>query len=460
VKRVFERFDGDPEFREACRKGGIPFGHSERLEQIGVRLDFRDLAFLAEISDADSLFARGSRSPPRLRKLAEDYPLLAAWLEGAGKGGKRNGGRMLRFPHNPTFDAWRSRRMKAAESEVGIPDDASGLPTIAIELSDGCSIGCQFCAFSAHAFTKALDYAIHEAFFSSILRTCLEVLGPEQALSTVLYFASEPCDTPRYLDFLKTYEAITGKATSTSTSAAHDEAWVRSLVDYYEKRPSSSLRLSILSTETLKAIHGRFTPAELSRVELAMRMKGSRVEKIASGRIFKEHEGLKSIPQGQNPHTARVPQGSICSLIGFAINLAKRRIRLVGPCCASPRWPSGYRVFSEASFVDERDFPEVLRTMIAENMLPIPQARRKIGFRDDLAFRKTVQGFELVSPRQIHSFRSDEGCEPVGEMIAAGDKTLERIVSLLAERGGVHPFTASMAVQKLYDDGFLDEIQD
>jgi radical SAM family RiPP maturation amino acid epimerase len=368
-----------------------------------------------------------------------------------------NGETLVRFPVNKKFDDWRLRRIAAIKSELRIVDQTIFTPTVAFELSEGCSVGCWFCGFSVNRLTKVLDYSSHKNFFREIIEKCLHIFGPEQTVATIFYHGTEPYDNPDYLEFIRDYEEISKEKPFTSTSVAHDEEWVRKLIDYYGNEEDCKLRINILSIKKLQKIQKLFSPEELKNVELFMQMKESATEKASSGRNLKIHPDLRDIEEGQNPCDMKPPQGTIACVNGFVISLVKRTIQLISPCYACRKRPCGYRVFDQRSFENEVDFSAIIQNMITDNMHDIPPPDKKLSFRDDLRFKPDCCGFTLTSPNQIHHFSLNEKCRGLGEIIASGEQTYKQIYNFYVKEKRVNPLVISGTVKKLYDNGFINE---
>jgi radical SAM family RiPP maturation amino acid epimerase len=362
-----------------------------------------------------------------------------------------------RFPENPRFDGWRMRRIAAVRSELGLLDAELLKPTLAIELSDGCSVGCWFCAFAARRLRGVADYRSHQALFGRVVRDCIDLLGQAQRDASVLFFETEPHDNPDYLSFLRDYEQMTGQKLFTSTAVADDGPWLRQLLACYRDDTRRYLRINVLSTQMLDRIHEICSPEELRRARLVMQMKDSPHPKVLSGRILKPHEGLRALGPDEDPHQLTAPQGSICCLNGFVVNLVQRTIRLISPCHASKQWPKGYRVFDETGFVGETDFAAALAKLMDRNMFLTPPPAKVARWRDDLVLRMHAAGFDLTSPRQIHHFDATGSYRELGAMIASGTLSFERIQEQLCATPDGNPLLLAGALQDLYDKGLIDE---
>ncbi|MDR1885703.1 MAG: hypothetical protein LBQ56_05460, partial [Synergistaceae bacterium] len=268
---------------------------------------------------------------------------------------------------------------------------------------------------------------------------------------------TEPHDNPNYLDFIKDYKKITGYATCTSTAVPLDAEWLRSLIRFYREESQPWPRLSVLTKQMMYKIHDTYTPDELRDVELLMQMREHSREKVSGGRILAEHKGMREREAGTYLEGV-VPQGSIACVSGFLINMVRRDIRIVSPCYTSEKWKYGYRVFDQAEFKDARDFPDAMRDLMARNMPTTPPRDAHARFRDDLVYRPTEDGFDLISPNQVHHFSGRDLHGVLGGLVARGDLTYGKLDDELAATDGVNPLLAGMAVNHLFDGGFMDEL--
>jgi hypothetical protein len=208
----------------------------------------------------------------------------------------------------------------------------------------------------------------------------------------------------------------------------------------------------------LHKIHELYTPEELRDVELLMQMKDHPRQKVSGGRILKEEEGLRGREEGHYMDSM-VPQGSIACVSGFLINMVRRTIQLVSPCYTSEQWPYGYRVFDTLTFdKSPAAFERALQTLIERNMPRSPAPDYPARFRDDLTYRPTAEGFDLLSPNQVHHFCGQEMYGLVGRLLAAGNLTYQQLSDAVLDGGSRNPLLAADALQKMFDGGFLDEV--
>ena len=464
LKRVFEWVQGDKDFSDAFSSGKFSDEQVARLKQIGVTFDIQELALFwrdTEFqSEMISCAERDDYSPTdSLKAKLREFPLLALWMRYTHRRntGYRQARRsVFRVPECPPFDAWRWRRVLAARSELGYFGHFIDYPILAFELGDGCSVGCWFCAFSTQKLKKNFDYEKEGDFARDVVKACVSLFGREAAAMALPYYGTEPHDNPHYLDFVKDYKKITGHATCTSTAFPLDAEWLRSLIRFYREEGHPWPRLSVLSKDMMYKIHELYTPDELRDVELLMQMKEHQREKVSGGRILAEHQGMREREAGSYLDGI-VPQGSIACVSGFLINMVRRDIQVVSPCYTSERWKYGYRVYDRAEFKDARDFPDVVRSLIDRNMPSRPPLDAVASFRDDLVYKPTEDGLDLISPNQIHHFTGHvHGA--LGGLIARGDLTYTQLDDELSASPSVNPLLAGMALNHLFEEGFMDEL--
>ncbi|MDR1966349.1 MAG: radical SAM family RiPP maturation amino acid epimerase [Synergistaceae bacterium] len=463
IKRVFEWMQGDGEFADAASSGKFSDWQLLRLRRIGVDFDIQELALFWLDPEFESEMAACMEQdaiPPALEAKVKGYPLLELWARFANRKGRlRRQTRcdLFRVPECPPLDAWRWRQILAARSELGYFGHAIDYPILAFELGDGCSVGCWFCAFATQKLKRNLDYETEGDFFRDVASACVSLFGAREAAMALLYYGTEPHDNPHYLDFIKDYKKITGYATCTSTAVPLDTEWLRSLIRFYREERQPWPRLSVLTKDMMYKIHDLYTPDELRDVELLMQMREHKRGKVSGGRILAEHKGMREREAGAYLDGV-VPQGTIACVSGFLVNMARRDIRVVSPCYTSEKWKYGYRVFDQAEFKDARDFPDVVRGLIARNMPTAPPRNAKARFRDDLVYKPTEDGFDLISPNQVHHFTGRNLHSALGGLVARGDLTYDGLDDELASTDGVNPLLAGMAVKSLFDGGFMDEL--
>ncbi len=466
VKRFFEVVNGADDFREAFINGSFSQDQIDYLAEIGVDFDIRDLSLFWEdpegqLGHALLCGAKLEEMPTGLRERIARAPLVSLWFRYLENKRRKNSFQQqwsFRIPQNPRFDAWRERRIAATHSELGHFGLFIDHPILAIELTEGCSKGCWFCAFAANKLSGVLDFETNRQYFRDVATALTELFGRNEAAMTLLYYGTEPHDNPHYTDYLKEFADITGHLTCTATAAPDDVEWVRGLLTLYREKDLPWPRMSVLTRKMLDRIHRGFTPDELRDVEMIMQMKSESRPKVSGGRILEDRAGLREREDGTYLDKV-VPQGSIACVSGFLINLLKKTIQVVSPCYTSQKWPFGYRIYDSATFTDASDFKSVMETLIERCMPVTPPADDIVRFRDDLIFKPATGGFDLVAPNQVHHFKGESLWGPIGALAAEGEHTFRQIGEQLMANGESNPLLIGMALNKLFDGGFLDEVK-
>lgn len=466
IKRFMEWLQGDPFFKNEVETKNFSHATMDRMRKIGITFKLDDVAMIWENPvEFNSFFSNmaghGINEMPNDIPISfDDYPILKLWARYSltrNRIGRGVNGQAIEMPKNRKFNEWRNRRILSARSELGFFGYTIDHPILAFELGDGCSVGCWFCAFATQKLKKNFDYPENREFFRSVVKHCVDIFGKRAAGMALLYYGTEPHDNPHYIDFIKDHAEITGSPSCTSTAIIHDVKWIRELIAYYRQYALPWPRLSVLSKGMLHKIHDLYTPHELRDVTLLMQMMENERPKVSGGRIFDEHKGLR----GRAPDKYLediVPQGSISCVSGFLINMVNQSIKLVSPCYTSSQWPYGYRVFDEDKFQGTGDFRDVVEKMIERNMSGSPLLHIPLKFRDDLLFKATEQGFDLISPNQVHHFKGKDVYGPIGGMIAQGDMTCSEIYDNAEDEHGINLMIAMAVIKTLFDNGFLNEL--
>jgi radical SAM family RiPP maturation amino acid epimerase len=466
VKRFFECYDGDADFRTAINSGSINNEQQKRLKQIGIDFDPREVDLLwkspeivyeliQETSDYEL-----SDIPADHIALLKNYPLLELWI-------RFTRSRKLHFKEvcayrgplskNTRFEHWRNRRIASSQSELGAFSHYIDHPAMAVELSEGCSIQCWFCSFSAKKLKNVLDYAENKDYFRGVIQACTDLLGKEAAGLALLYYASEPYDNPHYIDYMKDFAEITGSDVCTSTAVCADKKWIDDLLAFYRPKNMPWPRLSVLSTGMLHKIHENHTPFELVNVNMLMQMKDSERGKVSGGRIFEEKDDMRQRDSEDNL-LDMIPQGTIACVSGFYINLITKTIKLVSPCYTSRKWPYGNRVFDEAVFETVEDFYTAMQDMIERNMPEAPPENMPLRLRDDLVCKITENGFNLISPNQIHHFENKSVYQALGKLLTDSSIRYQDAMEILTDQYNQNPFAVHAVLNYLFTGGFLDEV--
>lgn len=438
IKRLLERWRADPRFRERLREDPRAAARSLGLAVDPVGLEPLWDPAAAARTPVERLplalvrfeaFARELAAP--LRRLRGDEPTA-----------------------DPRLVAWRRRQRRRVETELA-PAAARRMPHVpyAIELSEGCSVGCWFCGVSAPRLEQVFRYtAENAALFGAAIDVLVEVCG-ELAAHGMCYWATDPLDNPDYERFLVDCRRRTGALPSTSTALAlRDVARTRALLELAREHGGTSDRFSVLSLAQLDRIHAEFSPEALLRVELSLQNRGSVEPKANVGRARLRRPGDVV---GDAAGDRTVEDTSAC-VSGFLISMVRRTVRLIGPCLPTERRPLGYVVFAEGSFADAAGLRAVVREMVDAHMRLEPRGDERPVFHEHLAFEALEGGFRLVGRHAERRFTGDPLLARLGRAVAAGATTVDRLLDLSPDDDDTDPAAVLHLIELLRDAGVLD----
>jgi hypothetical protein len=80
-----------------------------------------------------------------------------------------------------------------------------------------------------------------------------------------------------------------------------------------------------------------------------------------------------------------------------------------------------------------------------------------LRLRDDLVCRTFEDGFDLVSPNQIHHFRERNIFRSLGNLLTGSPVTFGDAMNTLVSSGKYSFFEAQAVLNNLFHNGFLDE---
>lgn len=445
IKRFFECFAGDPEFRKLMTDS--PATVIQEFRSRGIDLDPVQLAPLWEngpCMDMEKVEFNGSLLGGLWVQWIRDHMEFRELMR--SRGNARSG--------NERFNAWRLRQVARCDGELGDTKHAIVHAVLAFELSRGCSVGCWFCGFDAGRLEAVFPYSPENAdLWSHVLQACVEIFG-EAAETGICYHATEPSDNPDYFKFLDDFERIVGVLPQTTSAAPlKDPGWTRQLVRLCNDRQWITSRFSILNVKTLRRLHAEFSAEELLRIQLVQQNAGSMVMKARAGRAAQHgdiNSGIDLPPQ------VATDLGTIACISGFLVNMVDRTIRLVSPCRSSERWPLGYRVHAQGIFENAREFKtfieKTIETCVPENLAGDAMVR----LRHDLRYTRREDGFTLSTDYQAHKFSGGAMICRIGEMVAGGSSTAGEIIGELIGQGE-DLFAVVGVLRSLFDRGLLDD---
>lgn len=389
-KRYLERISGDSSFREGVVSGLYDLQSSAKACGCGIDVSTLRPIFHPEfakyrVPDQIANWPLAARWDKYLRSLTKLRDLLRVTADTNG--------------HNPNFDSWRRRQISRTGFELGVSGAGIVHPTVAFELSSGCSVGCWFCGISAEKFKG--HFALQNGG-DRIWRTILEqvegVVGPALK-GSFLYWATDPLDNPDYLGFLDIFHEVTGVFPQTTTAIPlRNLDLTKGVLDRWAHDKYVPNRFSVLNTKQLLKIHEIFTPEELIGVELVLQNYGSSSHfKANAGRTFMANKEIG----GESANVKKFPvlAGTIACVSGFLINIFEKSIKLVSPCMPSDDWPNGYIIFRHEYYDSPEDLARIMERIIFEEMKPAIFSSDRVQFHKGFVYEKsaTNSGFYLRS---------------------------------------------------------------
>jgi len=441
AKRFLEIWSVDAqlraEFTDIARERGSFSALAERLD-LGI-----EIGQMAPIVLVEQAHIRQS---PEL----DNYPLAALWhtyimamvrsLSSLFLSGQTNG-------DNPDFDAWRLRQAHRLKSELGANAHGITHPTVAFELSDGCSVGCWFCGISAERFRGHWPYETNQEMWRGVLRETVDLLGPA-AGTGFCYWATDPSDNPDYADFIFDFYQATGCMPQTTTAAPlKNIALTRKVLALYDQYRTVTNRFSILTRKLLQRVHDTFTPEELMGVELVIQAHESLTHRSEAGRAR---------GQSARKQEALIEASTIACVSGFLVNLPLGRVQAVTPTAATDLVPLGYYVLGERFFTTAEEYGEAIRDLAAEHMRGEMRPSDMIALRPDI--KVSVQdGAVVLTDRHLILTLTGDWAHHLAAATAASPVRLSLLISQMSG-SGLSVLAAVAEMGKLFAHGlFLEQ---
>jgi radical SAM family RiPP maturation amino acid epimerase len=362
-------------------------------------------------------------------------------------------------PSERRHRAWRQRQVNRSLGHLGVMFSESIVHgPVALEITDGCSVGCWFCGVSAEK--KKNDYLYTEAN-AALWREVLAVLRSrmgDAAQNGFLYWASDPLDNPDYEKLVMDFVRICGRFPQTTTAIAHkDVERTRALLRLSFEHGCTINRFSVLSLGQFKKIIDAFTPEELLHCEIvAQHAEAAHLQSNAGRARNSERLRQRAGARGKSAAQWAEGPGTIACVSGWLINMPRRRVRLITPCPASDRWPDGYWTLEEGHFQTAADLDALLEGMTQRHMKMSVHAADIPRFRPDLQFEPTERGFLLRAFGCVAAFNG-HGQTTLGRAIAVGRLTGAQIAIQMEGESGVPMQETFQNLNNLFDGGYLDE---
>jgi radical SAM family RiPP maturation amino acid epimerase len=464
IKRFYERWNADPDFKSA-----LAADTQGTLDQYDYRVALDDIDFLLKPWNPQApVIPSGA-----VRSMWEIVQTKNRWVQ---QFYKQNA-----LPANSAMAAWRRRQINRQRLELGPFVVSSNIQSsLAVELTQGCSVGCWFCALSPDSYKGAFLYHDeNRGYWQAALDSIDQRLGPA-AQSGFLYWATDPLDNPDYEKFcLDYYERIGVFPPTTTALALKNPARTRALLQMSEARGCWLNRFSVLTLRLMQRVHAEFSAEELALVECLPLNKQANMAYGNAGRFREralkqpellEHERAKFkfapwyTSDPGYAESADYAYGSIACVTGFLINMVTGTMQLISPCTASDQWPLGYIVFDERRFSNAEQLDTAMTDVMACHMPDAIPADTPLRFHAWLDYEPHERGFQLSGRfHQCLIFQSNDDARQgerlatLGSLLNAGTYTTRQIVAQLENQLGVERETTMVMLTDCYDAGvFVD----
>lgn len=443
VKRALECWNIDPVFREHWQADP-----QRALAERGIELTATDIAPLFVPQQADQLLQAVYRDQdvpeqaPPVRRYCAHLREKLRW---------RQAHRRENRPSEPRMAAWWERQVARLAGQLGANKaDAIVHTPLCFELSEGCSVGCWFCALASQPLKGRVWPAstAHRQLWRELLDGLATRLGSAVG-NGFCYWATEPFDNPDYEVFLQDFHAVLGRIPQTTTARpTADLERTRALLHLSERLGGRLNRLSILSRAIGEQVHAAFSPRELLLTELLPqnREANPRFRKARAGRILDHADpGLTQTPT------------TIACVSGFLINLWAQRIELITPCPASAAWPKGYWTLATAQFASAPEALAQIDRLIAEHMPQFPALDEPARLRPDISLETPADEQLLChSAMQRITLPRQPQARQLAELLATGTHSPAAIAEV-REQAGVACHQTLFLLNHLFDQGVFDE---
>lgn len=347
VKGFKEKLEDDPE---------------KVLKEYNIPLSVQDISFDTAVVENNHI------------KMRPEYPDSAAAKYAAFMEKKYDFREILKEnckPDNEVMNKWRTRQMGRCNIELGARTMGIVHVPLAIELADGCSVGCKFCGLNAKKLAGVFECTEENAkLFRDVCTHAYNIIGRAAGMG-MLYFASEPFDNPDYEKFLDIFRGIFDVTPQITTArAVNNIERLRPLLKDINEKQNVIYRFSALSEAVVLKLFEAFTPEELILTEILPQ--------------YDDAPTANFVSVGRNA-TEEDCGDTISCVTGFVVNMYAHRMRLTTPTNADKNHPTGEIILDERIFTDADDFAVKLNEMIKQNMVNI------IGPNDRIRLRKNIK---------------------------------------------------------------------
>ena len=384
----------------------------------------------------------------------------------------------------PAYLRWRDRQIARNTIARGYMSMMSLYLPFAVELSDGCSVGCWFCGLSPDKFRghrEATPQALRE--WRQVLRAMHGMFG-RYAQRGFLYWATDPLDNPDYEMFADVFAEELGRWPVTTTSlAAKDLERTRALIERGREKRTPSSRFSITTLKMQDKIHRYFSAEELHDVDMVPVNKGSFLGLAQAGGVLtmaekqpqraadekRKLENIRINLQGGDWDSSRQHEyvhETICCVAGFLVNLVKRSVELIVTVKASPLYPKGYEVLESATWDDAAQFSDITAGMVRRRMTATPPGDGQLVLHPAVEYRADGGGCLFESKRGYRKRFGSPSAPGLHAAVAAALRVagnpesvapVAEIRRRVSSGGGHAPALVGDALRELWQAGVLVE---
>ncbi|CAM1343365.1 radical SAM family RiPP maturation amino acid epimerase [Tenacibaculum amylolyticum] len=357
LKRFFERFSADPDFMN-----NLKLNFNETLEKNHIKIDREDVRYLFE--------KENSETPEAVIKMWNIVQNKQRWVEQFYLNDC--------LPSKASMLSWRKRQIERQRYDLGPFFTNTNIhSSLAVELSQGCSVGCWFCALSPDSLKNNYSHETNQEEWIRFIQIMNSFLG-NAIKSTFLYWATEPFDNPYYEKFCIDLYNETGVFPPTTTAVAHkDIDRIKQFLKLSSDYGTWLNRFSLTSLGIMRKVHKNYTEEELAEVECLPLNKKANYAYGNSGNfrertkadpnlLAEQDEKLRTAPwhhkDSDYNSSEDYANGSICCVSGFLVNMVSRKIQLISPTTATDEWPLGYIIFDEAKFENIEELQIILNS--------------------------------------------------------------------------------------------------
>ena len=362
-------------------------------------------------------------------------------------------------PSNPRMKIWRERQIERCKGFSGQAYSGNIHTPFVVELSDGCSVGCPFCAAGAKRLQKVFRHTEENAkLFEDVLLAAKELLG-DCIGSGGLYYATEPLDNPDLELFAEDFYRIGGMFPQFTTAVPlRNPERMHKILARVRTVPETIHRFSVHTLEDTRRILAEFTPLELLRTELL-----GEYEEAPCFEGFANAGKARANGKGRTDADAgdKISVDSICCVTGFIVNMAAKTVRLITSVNASDRYPNGEILYEIADWETADDLKATMRRMIDTYMQTGCPAELKLHIHDYFTLDTDADGVCALRSRayQVRLDKLAYWCaEPVVRGILSGDYTANELVHKLNYEQEIDPVKTRWMIALLWRKGLLDEL--